>query len=50
MAAGWMTWTCLLLAASTAGAEDVCYMNQRSFRNSGQHIRTDRKRNNPIQK
>lgn len=31
MATGWLTWTVLLLAAGTTGAEDVVHMNQRGF-------------------
>src|SRR5262249_4280980 len=31
MAPGWLTWTCLLLAAQTGAAEDVVHMNQRGF-------------------
>src|SRR5262245_40023506 len=31
MATGWLTWTCLLLAAQTGAAEDMVHMNQRGF-------------------
>lgn len=31
MTTGWLTWTCLLLAAGSTGADDVVYMNQRGF-------------------
>jgi hypothetical protein len=31
MATGWLTWTCLLLAAGAPGADDVVHMNQRGL-------------------